>query len=251
MGAHLLLVLAGFVAGVMNAVAGGGSFATFPALVYTGVPSIIANASSTVALFPGAFASAWGYRDDFRRFETVSFPVLLSVSLLGGLVGALLLLFTPQSSFDHVIPWLLLLATIIFAFGPRLAPLLQRVLRIGPRSLLCAQFIVAIYGGYFGGAVGLMMLALWAIFGLHDLRALNATRVVLVGSLNAVAVVCFVLAGKIWWTQTGLMLVAAVAGGYLGARVARKLNPQYLRVAITALNILVTTVFFLRAYHGG
>ena len=181
MGVYFLLVAAGFIAGVMNAVAGGGSFLPFPALGYSGVPSIIANASSTVALFPGAFASAWGYREDFRPVGAVRFSVTLAVCLAGGLVGALLLLFTPQSSFDRVIPWLLLLATLVFALGPRLAPWLERWFHIGPRTMLVAQFFVAVYGGYFGGAVGLMMLAHWGIFGLHDLRPLNATRVILVG----------------------------------------------------------------------
>ncbi len=244
---HALVFCAALLAGFMNAVAGGGSFVTFPALVYAGVPSLIANASSTVALLPGTLASSWAYRDDFRSFKNVSFRAMLLVSLAGGLVGALLLLFTPQSSFDRVIPWLLLVATIVFAFGPALAPLLQRLMHIGPVVLLIMQFVISIYGGYFGGAVGLMMLATWALFGLSDLKALSASRVLLVSSLNSIAVVCFIVAGKVWWPQTLTMVIAAIAGGYAGARFARRLNPAYLRIAITVLNVVVTTVFFVRS----
>ncbi len=247
----LLLAGAAFVAGTMNAIAGGGSFVTFPALVFTGVPSIIANASSTVALFPGSFASAWAYRHDYRSFESVSFRAMLAVSLAGGVTGALLLLATPQRGFDRVIPWLLLLATIVFACGPRIAPIMHRHFQVGRKAMLFLQYIVAIYGGYFGGAVGLMMLAVWGLFGLTDVKATAASRVLLVGSMNAIAVVCFVIAGKVWWAQTGIMLVGAVLGGYLGARLARRLDPARLRLAITVLNIAVTAAFFIRAYQPG
>ena len=246
---YLLLVGAAFLAGTMNAIAGGGSFVTFPALVVSGVPSIIANASSTVALFPGSFASAWAYRHDYQSFQSVSFRAMLAVSLAGGVTGALLLLLTPQRSFDRVIPWLLLVATIVFAYGPRIAPVMQRVFRIGPAAMLCLQYIVSIYGGYFGGAVGLMMLAVWGLFGVTDVKAMSASRVLLVGSMNGIAVVCFIIAGKVWWTQTLLMLIGGVVGGYLGARLARRLEPERLRLAITVLNIVVTTAFFLRAYR--
>jgi len=243
----LLLMAAAFGAGIMNAVAGGGSFLTFPALVFTGVPSIVANASSTVALFPGSFASAWAYRDDFTRFEGVPFPALLAASLAGGLSGALLLLFTPQKAFDAVIPWLLAVATLAFAFGPQLAPRLRRIYRIGPKTVLAGQFLVAIYGGYFGGAVGILQLALYSLFGLTEIRSMNALKTLLTGCMNAVAVVCFVIAAKVWWLQTAVMLVAAVAGGYFGARYARKMNPRLVRIIIVAICVAMTVIFFLRA----
>src|SRR5687768_17167640 len=129
---YVLLAIAAFLAGAVNAIAGGGSFFTFPALVFTGVPSIIANASSSVALLPSAFTSAWTYRDYRKNFEGVSFRAVLIVSFAGGLVGALLLLSTPQSTFDVIIPWLLLLATVIFAFGPYMSPRVQALFRIRP-----------------------------------------------------------------------------------------------------------------------
>ncbi len=242
----LLLAGAAFLAGIMNAVAGGGSFLTFPALVFTGVPSLIANASSTVALFPGSFASAWAYRKDFETFGTIPFKASLAVSLAGGVAGALLLLNTSQHAFDIIIPWLLALATLLFAFGPKLAPLLASKFQIGVKSALCAQFVVAIYGGYFGGAVGLIMLALFSLLGLTNIRAMNALKTLLGGSMNAMAVICFVVAGKVWWPQTAVMLVGAVAGGYFGARVARNLNPKLVRGVIVATGVLMTVVFFRR-----
>src|SRR5262245_24558071 len=230
----------------MNSVAGGGSFRTFPALVFSGVPSVIANASSTVALFPGVLASAWAYRRDLKNPQGVSFKAVLAVSILGGISGALLLLYTSQRTFDIIIPWMLLLATLLFATGQRVLPMLKRRLGIGPKTLLAAQFLAAVYGGYFGGAVGIILLAVWSLAGLEDIHALNANRTLLGGIMNAAAVVCFIVAGKIWWTQTIVMLVAAVTGGYLGARVARRINPARVRLMAVIISVLVTAAFFAR-----
>jgi len=246
MGSYLLLIIAALAAGLINSVAGGGMFLTFPALVFTGVPSIIANASSTVALFPGSFASAWAYRDDFRRFDTIPFKASLAVSLAGGVTGALLLLNTPQHAFDVVIPWLLALATFLFAFGPKISPWLRSRFHIGVRTVLCCQYVVAIYGGYFGGAVGIIMLALFSLLGIGNIRSMNALKTLLGGSMNAVAVVCFVIAGKVWWTQTAVMLLGSVAGGYLGARYARKVPSVVLRGVVIAIGVVMTVVFFRR-----
>lgn len=246
MASYLLLLAAAFVAGAMNAVAGGGSFLTFPALVFTGVPSIIANASSTVALMPGSAASAWGFRHHFRDFPGVSFRALLAVSLAGGLAGALLLLLTPQRLFDGVIPWLLLTATVAFTFAPKLTPLLQRAVRVGPRTLVAVQFFVAVYGGYFGGAIGIMMLSAWSLFGLTDLKQMNATKTILAGAMNGVAVVCFIAAGKVWWPQTLVMLAGAVAGGWLGAHAGRRVDQKHVRRIVVFISITITLVFFLR-----
>jgi len=241
-----LLAAAAFLAGAMNSVAGGGSFVTFPALVFTGVPSIIANASSTVALCPGSFASAWAYRHDFENFPGVSFRMLLTVSLFGGVLGALLLLLTPQRTFDGVIPWLLLLATLVFVFAPRVTPWLKRRVHIGPRALVAAQFLVAVYGGYFGGAIGIMMLSAWSLFGLSDLKMMNATKTLLAGAMNAVAVAIFIPAGKVWWPQTLVMLAGSLAGGYLGAHYARRIEQRHVRTAIIAISVTMTVVFFVR-----
>ncbi|MFL5382723.1 MAG: sulfite exporter TauE/SafE family protein [Longimicrobiaceae bacterium] len=241
-----LLVAAAFLAGAMNAVAGGGSFLTFPALVFTGVPSVVANASSTVALCPANLAAAVAYRNDFQNFKGVSFRAMLAVSLAGSIIGALLLLLTPERTFDGVIPWLLLVATLVFIFAPRLTPALQRRVRIGSTTLVVVQFFVAVYGGYFGGAIGIMMLSTWALFGLTDLKAMNATKTVLAGALNGVAVVLFIAAGKVWWPQTLVMLMGSLAGGYLGAHYARRVDQRHIRTVIIAISVTMTVLFFTR-----
>jgi uncharacterized protein len=242
-----LLSGAGLLAGAMNAAAGGGSFVTLPALVAVGVPPVEANASSTVALFPGSLASALAYRDDLTPLGGLPVRTLVPVSLAGGLAGALLLLLTPAKAFDAIVPWLLLVGSLAFAFGGRAGAALRRVVRIGPPTLLSCQFLLGVYGGYFGGAVGIMMMAVWGLLGVSDIRAMNATKVVLVGATNSVAVACFAAAGRVWWPQTAVMLAAAVAGGYGGASLARRLPAGALRAGIIALNFLITAAFFLRA----
>jgi uncharacterized membrane protein YfcA len=154
-----LLAAAGLLGGAMNAIAGGGSFVTFPAMILAGLPPVIANASSTVALFPGTLASTLAYRREFGRVLGVRLRVMAPITVLGGATGAALLLATPARVFDAVIPVLLLLATLTFAFGARAGLALRRVVRIGSGGLLPPQFLISIYGGYFGGAVGLMMMA--------------------------------------------------------------------------------------------
>ncbi len=248
MGSYLLLVVAAIAAGLVNSVAGGGMFLTFPALVFTGVPSIIANASSTLSLIPGVLASAGAYREDFRKSEQFPFWPLLIVSLAGGIVGALLLLYTPQRTFDSVIPWLLLIATLLIAFGPRISPLLKRVVHIGPVTVVVIQFFIAIYGGYFGGAIGILMLATWTVFGLTDIHVMNANRTLMGAAANASAGVLFILAHKIWWPQTLVMLVACMAGGYVGAIAAKKVKPSYVRVFVIVISASMTLAFFLRRH---
>ena len=250
MASTVLLFIAGLIAGTMNAAAGGGSFVSFPALVFTGVPSVAANMTSTVALFPGSFASAIAYRKDFRSFERASMKVLLPVSLAGGVVGALLLLFTSSKTFDVLVPWLLLMGTLAFAFGRQAGDWLRQRLAIGTKALIGAQFLLGVYGGYFGGAVGLMMMAVWSLFGVGDIHAMNAAKSLLVGATNTIAVVCFVIAGGVYWPQALVMLVAAVIGGYIGARVARRLDPKRLRLGISCLNVVITALFFWRTYAG-
>jgi uncharacterized membrane protein YfcA len=244
----VLLLAAGLLAGAMNAAAGGGSFVTFPALLSAGVPSVAANATSTVALFPGAFASAYAFRTDFRRFQGVSVTTLLVISMIGGLLGAVLLLATPSGIFDALVPWLLLLGAVAFAVGRQAGAALRRMVRIGTPALLVAQFVLGVYGGYFGGAVGIMMMAVWSIFGMSDIRAISGARTLIVGATNAVAVVCFVAAGIVWWPQALLMMVAAVVGGYGGARLARLVPPERLRAGITLFNFAITAAVFWRFY---
>lgn len=242
----LVLALAGFIAGGMNAIAGGGSFVSFPALIFAGLPPVVANASSTVALFPGAVASVWAFRYDIRRVGGVPFGPMLLASVAGGVVGALLLLVTSDAVFRDVVPWLLLLASLAFAFGGRVGAALRRRLRIGAAVLLPVQFAVAIYGGYFGGAVGIMMMAVWGLLSSASLKEMNPAKVLLVGAMNGVAVLCFVLAGAVRWPETVAMLVAAALGGYAGARVARSLPPAAVRAVIVTVSFATTIAFFLK-----
>jgi uncharacterized membrane protein YfcA len=242
----LLLAGAGFLAGAMNAAAGGGSFVSFPALVAAGVPPVLANASSTVALFPGAVTSSWAFRKSVGSICDVTLPILLVTSLVGGLCGAVLLLATPSGAFNALVPWLLLLATVAFAFGRQVGTQLRRVLRLGRISTIVIQFLLAIYGGYFGGAVGIMMMATWSLLGVSDLRVMNPTKTVLVGAMNAVAVLYFIAARAVLWPQTLAMLVAAAIGGYAGARIAMRLDTRWLRAGVIAISTAITLIFFLR-----
>jgi hypothetical protein len=245
----VMLFGTGLLAGTMNAVAGGGTFITLPALVFAGVPSVAANESSTVALVPAAIASSWAYRHDLKGIGGVSLWAMAAVSLAGGLAGALLLLFTPQRTFDVLVPWLMLIGSLAFAIGRRVGAWLRPIIHIGAVTLLFGQFILGIYGGYFGGGVGILMMAVWSLFTSAGIMTINAARTVLVGTLNAVAVVCFVLLGKIWWPQTIVLLVAATLGGYFGARAARRLPPERLRLGMVVFNFAITAVFFVRSLH--
>lgn len=248
MSEYLLLAFVGLVAGAMNAAAGGGTFVSVPALIAAGVPSVAANMTSTLALCPGAFASAWAFRRDFRDFGEASLPVLLGVSLFGGAAGALLLIGTSSRAFDSLVPWLLLIGSIAFAFGRQIGDFLRARLTLGKTALLVVQFLLGVYGGYFGGAVGLMMLAAWTIFGARDLVAMSASRILIVGLTNAVAVIFFVIFGTIYWPQAMVMLVAGVTGGYIGARIARVMPVHKLRLGISCLNFIMTAAIFWKTF---
>src|SRR3954470_23868912 len=222
MGPDLVLFAAGLLAGALNAAVGGGSFVSIPAMVFAGLPSVAANASSTVALLPGTVASAWAWRRDLQPFEGIPLRTLLFISLGGGLLGATLLLVTPQRAFDGLLPWLLLLGALAFTFGRRIGEALRQHIRIGVGAILAAQVVLSIYAGYFGGGVGIMMMAVWSLLGHVDIKAMSAGRTLLVSAANAVAVLCFALAGPVRWPETLVMLVAAVIGGYFGAALARR-----------------------------
>jgi uncharacterized protein len=242
-----LLAAAGLLAGAMNAIAGGGSFVTFPVMVFAGLPPIIANASSTVALFPGTIASTFAYRRDLHGIGGYRLVVLAPLSFVAGVVGAVLLLATPAHLFDAVIPFLLLLASITFAFGARAGTMLRRLVRIRPGALPFVQFVIAMYGGYFGGAVGLMMMASWSLLtATDDLKSMAPARVLLTSSANAGAVLCFIAAGAVRWPETLAMLAASVVGGYLGARLTSVLPAEVVRGFVIVLTAFVTLVFFLR-----
>jgi uncharacterized membrane protein YfcA len=244
----LLLAGAGLLAGGMNAIAGGGSFVSFPAMIAAGLPSVVANASSTVALFPGTLASTWAFRRGFAQPTAFRMWLMVPITLVGGFLGAVLLLATPTRLFDCVIPFLLLLATLTFAFGSRAGRALRRVVRPGPRAVLPLQFVISVYGGYFGGAVGLMMMAMWSLLTANpDLKSMAPVRVLLVSVTNGAAIAWFIATGAVRWPETLAMLIGSIIGGYLGARLTQFLSPRMVRGVVIALSAMVTVLFFWRA----
>jgi uncharacterized membrane protein YfcA len=244
-----LLAGAGLAAGGMNAVAGGGTFVSLPALTAAGLPGTVANATSSAALLPGSLASAWAYRRDMHRLEAADSRVLAALSLVGGGVGAALLLVSSERAFDLVIPWLLLIATIALAAGPRLNRLIRaRGAAAGPMAIYAAQFSLGVYGGYFGGAVGLMMLAAWGLLGGADVARMAPLRTIMVAAANTVAVLMFVVGGQVRWPAAVAVMAGAIAGGWLGAQVGRRLPPMLFRAIVLTVTVVTTVVFFWRAY---
>jgi uncharacterized membrane protein YfcA len=245
----VLIAGAGLLGGAMNAIAGGGSFVTLPALVAAGVPSLNANATSTVALVPSALATAFAYRKDFENFEGIKFSTMAAVSVIGGVFGALLLISTPQRIFDHIFPFLLLFGVAVFAFGRTFGEFLRARINVHPAALPVAQFVLGVYGGYFGGAVGVMMLATWSVLTRASINTMQASRNLLNAAMNATASLFFIFfGGLIYWTQSAVLLVGAVIGGYLAGHYGRRLDPARARIVITGLNSVIVVLVFWRQY---
>ena len=243
-----MLAAAGLVGGAMNALAGGGSFVTLPAMIAAGLPSVGANASSTVALYPGGAASVWVYRHGLTTVDGLPFVPSLIATLIGGLVGALLLVSTPSSVFDGVLPFLLLTATLTLLLGPRLGVALRARFAGGPVTVTAIQFVLGVYGGYFGGGVGLMMLAAWSLVANADIKTLNPLRMTMVTAANTIAVLCFVGLRVVWWPQALALGLGAIVGGYVGAHVGRRLPAALVRVVTIVLAVTITITFFYRAF---
>ena len=248
----ILLFLAGVLGGALNAVAGGGSFIAFPALLFTGVPPIPANATNTIALWTAAAASGGAYRERLDVPRRVMIP-LLAASLVGGLAGAFLLLKTPAHTFMLVLPWLTLGATLLFAFGKKLAGGRKSILEHETTSsaLVAAtlfQLAVAVYGGYFGGGMGIVMLAMLAALGMTDIHAMNALKSVMGFVINGVAVVTFIVAKAIYWKHGIVMIAGGIIGGYVGAHYAQKLPQAWIRVFVVLTGAAMTIYFFATTY---
>jgi hypothetical protein len=249
----IFLFLAGALGGAQNAVAGGGSFIAFPALLFTGVPPIAANATNTVALWVGVTASTGAYRKHLNISRRVMIPLAIT-SVIGAIIGAYLLLHTPAQTFLRVLPWLMLGATLLFMFGRRLARTSGGSVAqdASTTALVVAsvfELIVAVYGGYFGGGIGIVNLAMLAAMGMTDIHAMNALKTVLGGIINGVAVVTFVIAGAVAWKPAGVMTAGALLGGYLGAHYAQKLPAAWIRAFVIFVGTGMTIYFFWKAYH--
>lgn len=244
-----LALAAGLAGGAMNALAGGGTFATMPTLIALGLPSPIANATSNVSLQPGAIASAWAYRDGLEPLGGIGVRTLVAITFVGGLAGSLLLVATPTRTFDIVIPWLLLLATLVMAFGKRASNALHSRVAIGRGTLMTVQLGLGVYGGYFGGGVGLMMMAAWGLLAGAEPHQLAAPRTLMLAVANAAATIIFVVAAMVVWHLAVPMLLGSIAGGYLGARLGRILPPHVIRAVTLFVTASMTVVFFWRAYR--
>ena len=248
----LILFFAGVLGGALNSVAGGGSFIAFPALLFTGVPPIPANATNTIALWTAAAASGGAYRKRLDIPRRVMIP-LLSVSLVGGLAGAFLLLKTPAHTFMRVLPWLTLGATLLFAFGQKLAGRRGSVLEheITGSALAGAtlfQLVVAVYGGYFGGGMGIVMLAMLAVLGMTDIHTMNALKSVMAFVINGVAVVTFIVFHAVYWKHGIVMIVGGILGGYVGAHYAQKMPQAWIRAFVVLVGAGMTVYFFWKSY---
>jgi len=248
----VFLFFAGALGGALNAVAGGGSFIAFPALLFTGVAPIAANATNTVALWVGVTASSGAYRKHLDISRRVMIPLAIT-SVIGGILGAFLLLHTPAQTFLRVLPWLMLGATLLFIFGGRLARSHNGLAHDIPTSALAFatlfELVVAVYGGYFGGGVGILNLAMLAVIGMTDIHAMNALKAVLGGLINGIAVITFILAGAVAWKHGVVMIVGALFGGYFGAHYAQKLPGAWIRGFVIVVGVGMTTYFFWKAYH--
>jgi uncharacterized protein len=246
-----LLVLAAFLAGALNAVAGGGTFISYPALVFTGVPLITANVTSSVALLPGMLASAATYRKSLsvKRGQLLR---LAGISLVGGLLGAVLLLHTKPGVFARVLPFLLLIATLLFAFGPMLTAWLRQRTPAGAQPTWRSEafaagmlLVFAIYGGFFGGGMSILILALLSVIGMTHIHQMNALKTILNSMINLVAVLTFIVLRAVLWPQALVMMVGSIAGGYAGAAVAQRVEPRAVRAFVIVVGVALTVYFFL------
>ncbi len=242
----LLLIVAAFAAGILNSIAGGGSFLTLPALVFIGISPIAANATSAVAVFPGYFGAAVGFRREILCMPRNKLFHYLLLAALGGFIGSLLLLVSSNTFFSTLIPWLLLFATGLFAFGEQVTRWLKcraQPVRLHESTVL---FLVSVYGGYFNGGLGIILLAVFILIGMTDLNQMNGLKNGMSFLLSAVSVITFGVAGLVHWPEAMVMMVASTAGGYSGAIVAKAIPSKKLKYLIVTIGLLMALVFFSR-----
>ena len=255
LGQSAFLFISAFFAGIINSVAGGGSFLTFPALLFVGIPPIQSNATSTAAVWPGTVASLFAYRKAFTVEAKRLLAPLLITGIIGGILGAQILLYTPQATFLKLVPWLLLCATLLFLASGRITAWVRAHTgghKSGDRWLtyggLFLELFIAMYVGYFGAGVGILVLALLALLGMENIHAMNGMKTLLVGVVNGVALAIFIWNKVVVWPQAILMLTAASIGGYGGAYIAQKIDPKYVRTLVIIVGFGMSTYFFIRQY---
>ena len=241
-----ILLAAAFGAGILNTIAGGGTFLTFPALVFAGIPPVAANATSAVAVFPGYLAGALAYRRELAGFAPREIARLLVITLAGGLAGSLLLLVSSNEAFAAIVPFLLLAATLAFLFGDRIRAWAARHRGgVTPQGAL-GLFLVSGYGGYFNGGLGIVLLALFALWGMTDIHRMNGLKTAASFALSAISVATFALAGLVHWPEAVAMMLANTVGGYAGAPLARALPKAAVRAIVAVVGFGMSAVFFAR-----
>jgi uncharacterized membrane protein YfcA len=254
LGHALFLFGAAFLAGIVNSVAGGGGFLTFPSLLFSGVPPIAANATSTAAVWPGTVASSFAYKKAFFTTPEAKrlLPPLLITGIIGGIAGAYILLHTPQSTFLRLVPWMMLGATLLFLFSSKITAWVRSHLGAHENSKamfyggLALELFLAIYIGYFGAGVGILTLALLSLLGVEDIHTMNGMKAVLVSVVNGVSLVIFIINRAIFWPEASVMIVAAIIGGYGGAYWAQRLQAKHVRMVVISIGFTLTIYFFIR-----
>lgn len=254
---QFLLCASAVLAGIINSVAGGGTLLTFPSLMHvlgdSADAAVIANATSTIALFPGSLAAVWGYRNELKGTRSSVLPLLLP-SIIGGAIGTWLVVSYPAKAFMLAVPWLILSATLLFM----LQPLITRWTGIGQPheaptlstklGIIAFQFIVALYGGYFGAGIGILMLSSLALMGSSDIHRMNAVKSLLASLINGTSVAMFIYNQKANWQLAIPMIIAGIIGGFVGATVARKLNKNHIRYSVITIGFVVAGTYFVRIY---
>ena len=255
-GQAIFLLIAAGIAGALNAVAGGGSFISFPALLFIRIPAVAANATNTVALWPGLAASTLAYLKRLNAPLRVLVPLLVT-SIAGGWAGALLLLKTPQHTFLRLVPWLLLGGTLLFAFGNSIrsfagkTAVVDDLRKISWQAIVVssiAELLLSVYGGYFGAGIGFVTLAMLSMLGMRDIHAMGAIRTLLAVAINAAAVITFIVAGAVLWPQCAVMVAGSLVGGWFGARYAQKAEPGKMRAVVIGVGLLMSAYFFVTVH---
>jgi uncharacterized membrane protein YfcA len=248
---EVVIAAAAFAAGMINSVAGGGTLVSFPALLWVGRDAVLANATSTVALWPASLAGAYGFRRELKG-DGRTLLLFGAPSLVGGVLGAVLLLRTPSETFARLVPFLILFATLLLAAQEPISRRLRREdkphepTRAWWAGALIFQFLVGVYGGYFGAGIGILMLAALGLLGFTDIHRMNALKNLLAICINGVAAVYFITSGKVYWTDVLLMTFAALAGGYSGARLAYRLGRRFVRLAVIIIGLVMSVSLFFR-----
>lgn len=251
---YLLIFVAALLAGGINGIAGGGSFILFPVLMFVGIPPITANATNAIALLPGTLASAGAYRREFDA-DKRSLIKLCILGVIGGLAGAILLLRTPSATFLQVLPYLLLTATLAFAFSHKMTIWVEhqqsrfaKLKELRTVLITILQLVVAVYGGFFGGGMGILFLATFALMGMTNIHRMNAYKTMLTSCINAVIVIPFVNAGVILWQEGAIAAIGAAIGGYISAYYAQKIAPIVVKRFVISVGSAMTLYFFIKSW---